>query len=115
MKVCKRCEERGKTWQGDEPKCGFPNGNAFTTENWNCATLLKLWEAADRDGFVSYNNDSACAMVPFDDGDNDGWIILTRYKCRGRITNAFWIIESSQSNQNPLTLLQAESALKSHD
>lgn len=36
--TCKMCRERGKTWNGDDPECAFPDGREFTPDNWNCAT-----------------------------------------------------------------------------
>lgn len=37
--TCKACMERGKTWAGDDPRCAFPNGGRFTSDNWMCATM----------------------------------------------------------------------------
>jgi hypothetical protein len=39
--ACKLCNERGKTWNGDDPVCAFENG-VFSNDNWNCATMNKL-------------------------------------------------------------------------
>lgn len=35
--VCKACKERGKTWEGSDPRCAF-NSERFDSNNWNCAT-----------------------------------------------------------------------------
>lgn len=40
--TCPRCIARGKTWNGGDPECAFPNGGKFTAENWNCATANSL-------------------------------------------------------------------------
>lgn len=42
MKLCPRCIARGKTWEGGDPKCSFPNEGLFTAEGWNCATANAL-------------------------------------------------------------------------
>ena len=44
--ACKRCEERGKTWNGADPRCAFLNG-VFDTNNWNCATANAIREIFD--------------------------------------------------------------------
>ncbi len=106
--VCKRCEERGgKTWHGDDPKCGFPEGT-FWRGNWNCATLNQLrYLAEDLDNRV-YGMDESAALIPMPE-DDGGFILLTWYKNRGSISGAFRVGDSSESRD--LTLAGAEIAL----
>lgn len=35
---CAACRQRGKTWDGADPKCAFEADAPFSMENWNCAT-----------------------------------------------------------------------------
>ena len=44
---CPRCKERGQTWSGDAPKCGFDENGNFLESNWNCATMNALRELAE--------------------------------------------------------------------
>ena len=45
---CQACQDReGKTWEGAEPKCAFKHG-AFDADNWNCATVSKIPQIANR-------------------------------------------------------------------
>jgi hypothetical protein len=45
---CNACHVRGKTWNGDDPKCAFLEG-PFSTTNWNCATVGEVRELAERE------------------------------------------------------------------
>lgn len=35
--TCKACEKRGKTWEGDDPRCAFEDREF--DDNWKCATV----------------------------------------------------------------------------
>jgi hypothetical protein len=84
---CKLCLERGKTWDGDDPRCAFETG-VFSPNNWNCATMNRLRQIS-RDKIGSYYRDDMAAAsigyVPFE----DGYVVMTWYKDRGRTGNAF--------------------------
>ena len=43
---CKPCEKRGQTWPGSPPKCAF-QGEFFSADNWNCATMNLLRDAIE--------------------------------------------------------------------
>lgn len=52
--MCSLCDERGKDWEGDDPRCGFDAEGRFVPDNWSCATLgemhrlmedVRPWEA----------------------------------------------------------------------
>jgi len=45
--ACRLCEQRGKTWEGSDPKCAFES-YGFSHDNWNCATMNRLREIAKR-------------------------------------------------------------------
>lgn len=78
---CKLCIERGKTWQGDDPVCGFDAAGKFNKDNWNCATLNKLREIAWQNGLVvSSEDDNNLAVF----NHNGYFLILGWYKDRGR-------------------------------
>lgn len=78
---CKRCIERGKTWQGDEPRCAFSEG-VFSEDNWNCATMNDLRGKCE---LRHWNDDQYSAIVPVPaHGDDSGqFIVLGWYKNRG--------------------------------
>ncbi len=115
---CKYCRERGKTWNGADPKCGFATGT-FTAENWCCAALSELREIAEEQVFPSddYNgkrwrvNDVSFAIVPAFNADDDlfGYIALSWYKDRGKCGQAY--IFYDDDTPKPLTLKQVEMAI----
>jgi len=99
-RVCRRCKERGKTWAGDPPKCGFPDQKPFVGLNWNCATLNDLRDHAEK--VEVYNEDQYAAVLPIPDSGE--FIVLTWYKHRG-CTEGACVISGSQVR--PLTLRDA--------
>jgi hypothetical protein len=75
---CSRCIERGQTWNGDAPKCGFDKDGNFLENNWNCATLNALREMG---GEEVWCDDTYMKIVSrFDVGHG----ILSWYKHRGK-------------------------------
>lgn len=111
--TCKRCEERGKTWEGSDPKCAFENG-VFNPDNWNCATIIELRKIAyDNNLFHTYEEESI-STLPLDSTTDsglslkNGFIVMNWYKDRGRTYNALYIHDSGY---NVLTLQQAEDFL----
>jgi hypothetical protein len=83
--VCRLCQTRGKTWDGDDPKCAFEN-QQFIDTNWNCATLNKLRNIAENTSscFCTRDDDESIGVIPFD-GE---FLVMTWYKNRGRVDNA---------------------------
>ena len=75
---CPRCIERGQTWSGDAPKCGFDENGNFLEHNWNCATLNAL---RDMGGESVWCDDQYMKIVSrFDVGHG----VLSWYKSRGQ-------------------------------
>ena len=105
---CKRCVERGKTWSGSDPVCGFDASGAFNPDNWNCATLNALRDLASKGGTrLRYCAESAC-LIPIPE-DGPGYFVLMKwYKDRGR-TSAAWLLSSGA--HEPLSLADAEFVL----
>jgi hypothetical protein len=99
---CKRCRERGKTWEGANPKCAFPSG-VFRSDNWNCATMNELRELAD--SAAAWSEDQHAALLPWE-GE---FIVLGWYKHRGRTEVARVI--STSATLRTLTLRKAEAFL----
>jgi len=98
MMVCKLCQERGKTWEGDDPKCAFESG-VFDPHNWNCATMNALREKAEEYELM-YRDDmgaGSIGVIPF----KFGYIVVTWYKNRGRTGNA--LIMYTDEKERPLT------------
>ena len=97
---CRLCVERGKTWEGDNPRCAFET-NTFDSDNWNCATMNTLRDIAEAHGmddgmwpgptFHTRHCDISLAVIPFADrGGFDRFLVLSCYKGRGR-TGQAWI------------------------
>ena len=76
---CPRCIERGQTWNGDTPICGFDENGNFLDENWMCATLLALREMGEENK-VRCNDQNMTILSHYD----VGFGILSWYKSRGR-------------------------------
>jgi hypothetical protein len=104
---CPRCLARGQTWAGDAPNCGFKTG-LFDSDNWNCATLNALREAAATKNQRVYGDDVSCATL-WTGFDMNAFVVLTWYKNRGRTTGA--VVVSDHNLPVPLRLKVAEAAL----
>jgi len=113
--ACPRCAARGKTWPGSDPRCAFPSGT-FDADNWNCATMNALRDAARETDSLAYNGDEdTCAVVGFPEyGDegHSGFVVLSWYKQRGNTAGATAIVDYQPT---PLTLPMAEAALDAYD
>ena len=103
LEQCRRCRERGKTWNGSDPKCGFKDG-IFAEDNWNCATLNALRDFVDGDG-VAYFEDQYMALIE----SSEGIIAIGWYKSRGATEYA--TVWTGGNEVEPLTLEAAEAAL----
>jgi hypothetical protein len=118
--ACKLCNERGKTWNGDDPVCAFENG-VFSNDNWNCATMNKLRNISEELD-KSMRHDMSCGSIGYVPMDNDyttddfdtfgGYIVMTWYKERGRTGNAVFMTDSETS---PLTIKHAELAITTYE
>lgn len=113
MTECPRCQTRGKTWEGSDPRCAFPAG-VFTPDNWNCATmnaLRDLSDALDR----SWRDDNAAASmgyVPIGDALDgaSGYVVMSWYKSRGRTGQAWTMWDDDTPHLT--TLAEAEAAIQ---
>lgn len=108
--TCSLCLERGKTWDGSDPRCAFENG-VFDTENWNCATMNELRDISERLE-TNRRDDNACACigyVPFEGDEYSGYIVMTWYKNRGRTGNA--LIMWDDEKERPLKVEDAIEAV----
>lgn len=106
--TCKRCQERGQTWNGDAPICAF---SGKLRDNWNCATLNAIREICcedtQRTGVdYQYCDDQKYATVKIDDiedvrGNRIGLALwVTWYKSRGR-TEGLWILSNDSPPREP--------------
>jgi hypothetical protein len=106
---CKMCISRGKTWSGSDPICAWEDGHPLS-DNWNCATLVKLRNVAIERGFVKNLEDVSLATIPVDDDDYGyGWVVLSWYKSRGRTGTALFV---SDEKYHELTEHDAIECLK---
>jgi hypothetical protein len=118
--TCRLCEERGKTWNGDDPVCAFENG-VFSEDNWNCATMNKLRHIS-KDIETYMRDDMSCGSIGYVPMDNDyapddfdtlgGYILMTWYKDRGRTNKALFM---NDNEILPLTIKHAELAIKNYE
>jgi hypothetical protein len=114
--ACKMCEQRGKTWEGSDPKCAFEN-EVFSNTNWNCATMNEL-RRISKELNTYQRDDWSCGSIGYvpmdsenapDDFDTlGGYIVVTWYKDRGRTGNAIFITDEETI---PLTIKHAELAI----
>jgi hypothetical protein len=119
--ACKRCEERGKTWEGSDPKCAFDDNGVFNGDNWNCATMNKLRNIAE-ELETGWRDDNSCGSIGYVPMDNDyapddfntygGYIVMMWYKERGRTGNAVFMTDEETM---PLTVKHAELAIKTYE
>jgi hypothetical protein len=98
---------------GDPRQCAFDDAGNFTPENWNCATIEQLVnEFYVRELECS---DESAQIIPVQDdewGGSRGWIILTRYKHRGKTSSALHVGDFWPAK--PLTLGLAEETIASY-
>jgi hypothetical protein len=99
-----RCDERGKTWEGGDPKCAFPDGK-FDVANWNCATMAALRAKVEDDAFWHDDHSTAMIMIP----DDPRILVLNWYKSRGRTGFAFPVCDYERED---LTLERAEDYIR---
>ena len=102
---CPLCKQRGKTWEGDNPKCAFARFR-FSFDNWNCATMNKLREIAEQIG-LKWRADLTCGSfgaVPFEGEEYQGYIVMTWYKERGTVSNAILVCDDEPTMELNLTI-----------
>lgn len=100
---CRRCEAdpRPKHF-GSDRNCAFNADGTFTDDNWNCATIEALM--VDCEEF--FGSDESIQIVKGE--EHGGWIVLTRYKRRGKTSGAMLM---GDYLPRPLTLALAEAWL----
>ena len=101
---CKLCQVRGKTWNGDNPKCAFES-ESFSKDNWNCATLNELRDIAEKNEMSFRHNDESIGVIP----TGFGFIVMTWYKNRGQTGNALFMLDNEK--EKSLTIKKAENTI----
>lgn len=121
--VCKLCAQREKTWQGSDPKCAFDQNGIFTSDNWACATMSRLRTIADENDLIQKVNETSLATIYVPSKDLDditesdnfdaygGFIILSWYKGRGRVSSAIFM---SDEGTMPLNIEHVKRAISSY-
>lgn len=113
--LCPRCaEDPQPEGFGSPRRCAFDESGAFTSENWNCASLSALLSDSDVDCTVEGYNQSMNHVRAYrqdedgawDDG-HDGWIVLTRYKHRGCTSSAVHVGDFYPPRPVTLALVEA--------
>lgn len=117
--TCNLCKKRGKTWNGDDPKCAFVDG-VFNSDNWNCATMEELRKIAEEIETTQRDDNSAGSIgyLPVDNefASDDfntfgGYVVMMWYKNRGKTGNAVFMTDGSTE---PLSIKHAELAIETH-
>lgn len=106
---CKMCRDRGKTWNGDDPKCAFPDFEG----NWNCATVNAIRDICYEGQNLmpagvayQYCENMKYATIKIDHledkrGGRLGYALwVCWYKSRGG-TDALWILDSEEPPRRP--------------
>lgn len=108
---CNACKGRPKTWNGSDSICAFKDGDEWSGNNWNCATvgmIRRLFDgAADGtlpDG-VAYHHeaDQSTGMVcaqGLESHDRPLSLWVTWYKDRGR-TEQMWLMFDDKPPRRP--------------
>ncbi len=110
-RACAACVKRGKTWNGDDPICSFPDGGEFTSDGWSCATadlirdLVYEGQPELQPGVCyTYCDDMKYATVRIADSSDmdEQWMCLwvSWYKNRGG-TDAMLLIDSHGNTRVP--------------
>lgn len=113
--TCKLCKAQPVPYFGEGIKserrhCAFDDAGVFTPDNWNCATISPLRNAAAE--HAVWNDDQWAGLVPIDYTEGGGFhLLLTWYKSRGR-TEGAWVV--ADGAVRPLTLADAEAWLAKH-
>ena len=105
--MCKKCEDRAKTWNGSAPNCAFDERGVFSSDNWNCATMNELRKIAEER--EQWNEDQYIAAIPII-GEGT-FVVLSWYKHRGR-TEGAWFVDGGV--MIPLVLEKAIKCIESH-
>lgn len=89
---CPQCEADPQPADCVDPRnCAFDEAGTFTPDNWNCATIVELCAGlSDDDEHHGDNESMQIIPVRFHDWTR-GWIVLTRYKHRGRTSSAMHV------------------------
>jgi len=105
--LCPRCaaDPRPENF-GNDRQCAFSADGSFSPDNWNCATMSLLVDAAQN---VIHGCDEQMEVRPVNREDYGGWLITSRYKHRGCTSSA--IIVGDFYPPVPLTLARAEAIL----
>ena len=83
--ICFRCTKDLQPKNFGTPRlCAFDGDGNFHPDNWNCATLEKLLDVNSQE---FYGNDESMEIISV----FDGWVILNRYKQRGKCSSAVWV------------------------
>jgi len=104
---CKACIERGKPWNGTDPKCAFEDA-LFNADNWNCATVGKIRDIAELEDIsdvhlVNLENDERYSTINVCQipGVGEAMTLWVQwYKRRGR-TQAMWLLFERDAPRRP--------------
>lgn len=111
--MCERCQADPQPSNFLSPrKCAFDNHGKFDPDNWSCATLSHLVDVSYAWDNCIYGADESLQPVLCDPERDGGWVVLTRYKTRGRVSSAIWVGDFFPPRE--VTLELVERALAYH-
>ena len=109
---CAACRAPGyKSWNGDDPKCSFQDGAAFSPDGWNCGTANLIRDVAgDNTDYCNgwrtiwWHEDQYYSAVFIGDielpSGDASTLWVTWYKHRGR-TDAVWLLSEYEPPRLP--------------
>lgn len=113
MMACLRCLADPQPADFGSPRrCAFDDDDNFTPENWNCATISRLYAAADTDVAQFSGNDETGNAFMADPEEDGGFIVVTRYKHRGKTSSAIHVGDFYPPR--PVTLALVNRAISSY-
>lgn len=127
MSNCPRCRADPHPANFGSPRnCAFTADGLFTPDNWNCATIDALFNAAGDSAVRLYGNDESMDAIPAlvdcdemaDENDPNedpicgGFLILSRYKHRGCTSSAVRVGDFFPPQ--PVTLALVERVIAAH-
>ena len=90
--ACRMCDERRQTWEGEAPRCSFPDG-VFDSSGWNCATANAIREFCTEHKWCDDQYHATLDISELDSPYMGEAMWVTWYKNRGR-TDQIIILDS---------------------
>ena len=94
--TCRLCQRDPQPPNSEPRKCAFSEMGRFMSDNWCCATMLKLRDSC----VLEWRDDLSAAsigVVHIPDGlEMQGYLVMTWYKARGGTPGAYVMHDDAQ-------------------